>query len=174
LARFVTQSAISTYDLDVKRADELSFELTRAVLTQISPDEVPMVDALGLEFVEAASAPHGGDGALGFDVESLSYAVAASSCAVLVKDYLIELAKAAATELGKSLASEQGPSLVKALRRKRGAEKDKQPTSSVHLDPAEINEVRKRAFAHAQRIGMDEAKATLLADALAGSLAVTG
>jgi len=162
----------------MQRADELSFELTRAVLEQVSPEEVPMVDALGLEFVEAASAPHGGDGALGFDVASLSMAVAASSCAVLVKDYLIELAKAAATELGKSLAAEQGPnlikSLVKALRRKRGAEKDKPPTTAVQLDPAEISEVRKRAFAHAQRIGMDEAKATLLADALAGSLAVTG
>lgn len=141
-----------------------------------------MVDALGLEFVEAASAPHGGDGALGFDVASLSMAVAASSCAVLVKDYLLELAKAAATELGKSLAAEQGPNLikglVKALRRKRGAEieKDKaKPTApAVQLDPAEITEVRKRALAHAQRIGLDEAKATLLADALAGSLAVTG
>lgn len=156
----------------VVRADELSFELARAALDEVAPDEVPLLDALGLDFVEASSAPSQRDGALGFDVTQVAMAVAASSVAVAVKDYLLGTVEAFATDQG----AEHLGRMVRRLKRRRrtanglvdpqgaGAEAD------VDLSPEEISEVRRRAFVHARGLGLSQAKADLLADAITGSL----
>ncbi len=176
-ASYIIRLGYGTGGRPVKRADDLSFELTRSVLTRLAPAEVPLIDSLGLEFIEAASSPKSSDGALGFDVDQFAFAVAASSCAVAAKDYVLELARNAAAEFSKSLASESANGVVKALanslKRKRGAPAAATPPPKgppITLDPAQISEVRKRAYAHACGIGLPEQKAALIADAIAGSL----
>jgi hypothetical protein len=153
----------------VIRADDLSFELARAVLDQVGPEEVPVLDALGLEFVEASSAPAGGDGALGFDVGQMTMAVAAASVAVAAKDYLISVTSQYASDEGANALRR----LVKYLRRKRDAgsgSKDDSVDGNLAFADAELAEVRRRTFEHARGLGLSEAKAQLLADAVSGAL----
>ncbi|AQA04954.1 hypothetical protein BVC93_23945 [Mycobacterium sp. MS1601] len=149
----------------MKRADELSFELARAAVAQLSPAELPVLDGLGIEFVEASSAPTGGDGALGFDVTQLTFAVVASQCAVASASVVAEFFKAAAGESGTSLAKALA-SRIKQRRQSASAV----PKPPVPLDPALLMEVRKRAFEQARQSGLDESAAKLMADALVGSL----
>lgn len=159
-------------------ADDLSFELARAMLVAASPEEVPVLDALGVDFVEASSRPSTGDGALGFDVGHLAMAVAASSVAVAAKDYLLEVAKKYAVDGGSSAIK----ALTKFLRGRRRSTDDGNTEAdsesgvadqtALRLDPEEVTEVRRRAYQHACGLGLSDAKASLLADALAGSLAL--
>ncbi len=121
---------------------------------------------MGLDFVEAASAPIQRDGALGFDVTQVAMAVAASSAAVAVKDYVVAVAETYATDRGADLL---GSMLAKM--RKRRSPGDKRPDAvEVELPPEQIAEIRRRAFTHARGLGLSDAKAGLLADAISGSL----
>ena len=151
------------------RADELSFELTRYVLEELGSEELPVLDALGLDFVEASSAPRPRDGALGFDVAQITVAMAASSVAVATRDYLVEVLKAHAADEGASALR----SLINFFKHRRHSELDSGDRDGG-VRPAfaqtEIAEVRKRAFVHARGLGLSEAKSNLLADAISGSL----
>jgi hypothetical protein len=150
----------------MKRADELNFELARAVVAQISPDELPVLDGLGLDFVEAASAPKAGDGALGFDVQHLTLAVVASQCAVasgaVIMEFLKSIASESATNAAKGLAD--------ALKKRRGATATNSPPPPK-LDPSQLALVHKKACDKARQAGLSEGQAGLIADALVGSLA---
>ncbi len=148
-------------------ANDLSFEIARSALTQVGPDEVALLDALGLEFVEASCAPMKGDGALGFDVVQIGMAVAASSVAVAVKDYVVEVVSTYASDEGAT----QVRRLVDFFKRKRGVATANND-APIELAEHEVAEVRRRAFAHARGLGLSEAKAQLLADAISGALHV--
>ena len=147
--------------------------MARAALEQVGPDEVPLLDALGLDFVEASSAPRQSDGALGFDVAQITMAVAASSVAVAVKDYVVGVLTTYASDEGAIRIR----GLVSFFKRKRGVgDKSGSPRgddAAVALAEPELAEVRRRAFSHARGLGLSEAKANLLADAISGSFHVT-
>jgi hypothetical protein len=151
----------------MKRADELNFELARAAVAQLAPAELPVLDGLGLDFIEAASAPRAGDGALGFDVQQLTFAVVASQCAVasgaVIMKFFESLASESATSAAKGIAN--------ALKKRRGAPTTGGPRAAApRLDPGQLAAVRKTAFDKAQQSGLSEAQAGLMADALIGSL----
>ena len=46
--------------------DDLTLELARQGLAAVSPEEIPLLDALGPELLASADEPNRGDGALGF------------------------------------------------------------------------------------------------------------
>ena len=146
------------------RADELSFELARAMLEAVGPDELPLLDALGVDFVQAASAGSSGDGALGFDVSQLSMALVAGSVAAISTDQIVEMTIKQGADGVKEL--------VKYLKRRRSesGSKNNGDDTAVVLAANEITEVRKHAYQHACGLGLSKSKANLLADALAGSL----
>jgi hypothetical protein len=141
-------------------ADELALALAERSIEQVSPQERAAVDALGPQLLEAGVTP-GKDGALGFGVGEVALSVASIGAAKAAAEIVIQVLRGFAVDEGKSL-------LRQLIDRLRG--RSSEPAPSV-LGSAELARVRDAAYRHATAIGVDDARAATLADAITGSLA---
>lgn len=143
--------------------DELTLELSRAVVERASPDELPVFEAIASGYArEGIEALPRSDGPLGFGVEVLTVSVVIVPVAQAVAKVLI----AALPGLAVDVAAGPLKDRLKKLFRKKS-----QPTIAV--PPAVVEDARLTAFTHARTLGLAEDQATLLADAVAGTLLPT-
>jgi hypothetical protein len=147
--------------------DDLTLELAREGLAAISPEELPLLDALGPELVASADEPNRGDGALGFGGIEIVLASVVVSVAKVVVDVIVEAAQKYAAEEGTGLVHR----LVQFFRSRHD---DAEATPKPVLDPAELARAREVAHQRAVDLGVDETKASVLADAIVGALALSG
>jgi hypothetical protein len=140
--------------------DELTLELSESVLLDVSPDEAPLVEAMGPELLAAADAGQGDDGSLGLGVEVTVLAVVA-----------VAVAKAVVEVVRDILVDQTSSWLTKRLeerrRKKQGAAA---PPPAALLSPDAAARVRTVALERAVTLGLDQPKAALLAESIAGAL----
>lgn len=145
---------------DLDRHREATLGLTRALLVRVSPAEVPLLDVMGSQLIDAR--PRRSDGALGFGAEEVAWIAAAVPIATAVSDILLDVVKGAASDLVKDWAT-------RTLGRFHNPPAD--ATVSTPSDAAVVIERAERAaHEHALALGLDEARARLLSDAVRGSL----
>jgi len=152
--------------------DDLALELAKQGLTVLSPEEVPILEAVGPELVAAPDAAPRGDGSLGFGLPDVSLATVAVAAAKEVVVVLIECAKKYAVDEGTGLIGK----LVAKLRLhgkdgKRVEEPSEEKAKEPILEPEDLERARNVAYTRAVDSGLDDAKAGLLADAIVGALA---
>jgi hypothetical protein len=147
--------------------DEVTLALSGLVLDQLEPSEAQLLDAVGPELLQSVDAGPGRDGSLGFGGLEIIFAfvVIKISREVLrrVLDVLLEGAsKVAGDQLGDVMKQ-----LLAALKSKR---RGVTPEATVALSGDEVGRVREVAFSSAVKLGLDETRARLLADAMGGAL----
>jgi hypothetical protein len=144
--------------------DELTIELAKSALEVISPEEVPLLDAIGPDLLLGVGQAAHGDGALGFGgldvMTSTTMALLSSKAVVKVL-----------TEIAQKFAVDQGVGLLKRL-------VDRLKGGPAHADPIKLSEeelalTRTVALEQAVGAGVDPARAALIADAIVGRLAVS-
>lgn len=139
--------------------DELTLELSRAVIEQVSPQELPVFEAIAAGYVqEGMTALPRSDGPLGFGVDVLPLSVVIIPVAQAVGQMLI-------AALG-ALTAEAALREVKDLLKKR-FRKDSSP--ELAIPPKVVEDARAAALAQARAFGLADDQATLLANAVAGS-----
>ena len=143
--------------------DDATLALSALVLADVSPDDVPLLDAVGPELLVAADAGPGKDGALGFGGVDAVLAMVVITVSKHVLAYVGEVAKHFAVEQGGNWLKR----LASALHKRRAGD----ATVAVpELSADELARVRAVAFTSACRLGVDESRAQLLADAMSGAL----
>lgn len=154
-----------------EREDELVSALSRHIVAETAPEELPLFRSVSRVYLE-----HGGrlpasgrqrDEMLGFGAEA---AVALLTPVVLdvaktVVSFLLTRARAA---VAKRAGDAVDDAVARAFARLLGA---KPAQHEPHLVPAELEEVRRLAYERARALDLPEEKATLLADSLVGGLA---
>jgi hypothetical protein len=147
--------------------DDLTLELARQGLAAVSPEEIPLLDALGPELLASADEPNRGDGALGFG----GIEIVLASVVVAVAKAVVEVI----TDVAKKYAAEEGTGLIHRLVEFfRSRHDDAKDTPKPVLDPDELARAREVAHQRAVDLGVDEPKASVLADAIVGALALGG
>lgn len=146
-------------------------EVVRQVVSQLAPDELEVVDGVadawladGLGNQRSKGAP---GASVGFGVEN-----------VLLAQLLFPIVSAAIGEVLGTIALE--PSRLSKKRRKAKAQPFQQDSAAagvvesglpVHLTTDQIKDLRAACQRYAQALGLSQAKARLLADAILGALA---
>lgn len=142
----------------------VSVALARRVVTQVAPQELPLFPAISNQYQERRARPNGsGDERLGFgagEVVTLLTPIILIVCTE-VGPYLVQAVGETLKERGKRLISDRLDAWF-------GADKDDRPTFSAE----QREEVRARAYKKARQLKLDADQAHLLADAIAGSLAI--
>jgi hypothetical protein len=141
--------------------DELALALAQRSIDEVSPAERPVIDALGPDLLAAGGEP-ARDGALGFGVGEVALSVAAVGAAKAAAEVVVQILRAVAVEEGKGIVRW----LIERLR----GDSTAAPAGEA-LAASDLTRVRDVAFRHAAAIGVDEARAATLADAIVGSLA---
>jgi len=161
----------------------LTVELTGLVLRSEAPDELVLLDAASEEYFEdpqAALAAGPRDEALGFGLELALLTPYVLSIASAVVQVLVEVAKGV---LGEAAKKELTPHVVTWVRRvmrrdEAPAAVAPAPEGDAGTPPALSREqaqvVHDLAHRRAIDLGLDEAHAGLLADAVVGGLVVAG
>jgi hypothetical protein len=149
--------------------DECSLALSEIVLAEVSPVEVPLVEAIGPQLLAVDGRP-GRDGSLGMGVEAFAFAVVVLPVANTVVAWLAEQAKDFATEQ----VGQQARALLDWLRQRRSTGERPAPAAAARpaLAPEVARRVREVALRKSLAAGVDTAKAELIADAVAGALSV--
>jgi len=149
--------------------DQLIADLARDAVAQIAPQELPLYRALSeAYFKDRKKAVEGyvaKDEMLGFGFPE---AVAFATPVILdvlryIADHVLQTIEAESADA----ASDTVRQLFKRFRTHETQEQE------PHLTSAQIVEVRRLAFEKARKLKLPEAKATLLADSIAGSLVVS-
>ena len=139
--------------------------LAEAALERAAPEELAVFDETAEEYFAAPDAvlnPKRRDEAVGFGLELALLTPAVLSAATTVVHFLLGV-------LGEAVHDEAKASVAGQLRRLLGHAGDAAPAS---LSPAQLRRVRDLAFDRVRATGADEAQASLVADAIAGGLAV--
>ena len=155
--------------------------LARAVVEDAAPEERPLFGPM----TEAYYDPRRGTPSGSKSDEMLGFGVDAAAAAVLVTPIALEAAKNVlgylVGELQAAFKDESKPmiqALVKRLLRrgpksegdKAAAEPAAETAAPPQLTQAELDELRKVALSTAERMGLREPKASVLADAIVGAM----
>jgi hypothetical protein len=154
--------------------DQVVSALARDVVAHVAPQELPLFQPVSEEYFKdpekAVKGQIGKDEALGFGVVEAATFVTPIVLSVLtdVLKYLGEHVLQTVKEEGSGLASDEVKHLFQKFRSgSSGAGKiSKLPT------PEQVAQVRRLAFEKARQLQLTTAKAALLADSIAGSLAL--
>jgi hypothetical protein len=154
---------------------QLIADLAREQVAQVAPHELPLFRATSEAYFrhpeEAQMPQHAEDTMLGFGVES-----AVSFLTPVVLSVTMAAVSFLADEIRKRLKDESASVVNDAVKRlfKRfhGAEGGAGGAHDVELTHEELVRVRQIAFEKARQFNLAEAQANLLADSLAGSLAI--
>jgi hypothetical protein len=147
----------------VDELDEATLALSALVLGEVSPEEVPLIDAIGPDLLQAAEAGPGSDGALGFGGLETVLAMVVIAVSKEVLQYVGDVVHAVAVEHGGSWIKR----LVTALNNKRHGDEG---AAVPLLSAEEVVRVREVAFTSAVNLGVDASQARVLADAMGGAL----
>jgi hypothetical protein len=154
----------------VDERDDLTLELARKAVTAVSPDELPLIDAVGPELLQAADSGKGSDGSLGFGVAEIAMSTAAMLASRVVVDFLV-------MEVAKGVIVDEASGWLRRAARSIGGRREAAEPAKVDppvLEREQVAHARSLAYARAIAVGVDEARAALLADAIAGSFQVAG
>ncbi|GAA2875124.1 hypothetical protein GCM10010517_35950 [Streptosporangium fragile] len=142
-------------------------ELARRVVDRLAPDESAAFDLLARPYLNGSTGTRpgrrgrGGDGPLGIGLEEISGAL--TPAIVLVCGWFVTaVAEGAASEAGGRLTR----SVLERLRRRPPAVE----APAEGFDPARLAEIRTSVLAKAEVLGLSQAEAALLADAVVGEL----
>lgn len=139
--------------------DELTLELARELVARADPDELPMLEAIAPVALSEGTELRGrSDGSLGFGIELVTIASISLPVAQAIGGFLVTVLSAGAAD-----AVSEGVTTEVRKRFKRRTDATPPPADVV-------NKARKVAFEHSKTLGLDEGRATLLADAVAGAL----
>jgi hypothetical protein len=159
--------------------DQLVSELARDLVGQTAPQELalfrPVSEAYFKDPDRALKGQPCKDEALGFGVAEAAIFITPIVLAVMtdVLKYLGEHVLQTVKEESSGLASDEVKHLFKKFRTENsGKDKDDTENASRVLAPEQIVQVRGLAFEKARELHLATARANLLADSLAGSLAV--
>jgi hypothetical protein len=156
---------VDVMSIDASEREELTRELARVALHRAAPDELAIFDDLVVEYFadpQAALHPVDRDETLGFglDLTLLTpYVLAAAA-------YVLPLLNEMMTEVAK----EQGSALVGSWV-SRLIHREARP-GSVQLTVEQARKVQAVAFEQARRAGLDDNRARLVADSIAGAVTV--
>lgn len=143
-----------------------ALSLSELVLKQVSPAEVPLVEAIGPQILAAGGRRGRTDGALGMGVDEFTWLVAVLPVTNAVVDFLVERAKeVAADEVKQSTTA-----LLAWLREFRGKPAADRATNPPILSPDLAVRVREVAYQKSLAGGVDTARARLIADAIVGAV----
>ncbi|MER6579517.1 hypothetical protein [Nonomuraea sp. NPDC001023] len=142
-------------------SDVFAKDLSRRVVTRIAPAELPLFDqtwdALG-----GRTRPRSHRDPLGFGLPGVDELLVTAIVSGVVTTVL--------ADVGKDVGSWTGR-LIGRLRRRPRELPEAQPAGPPPLPPARLTEIRKVAYHKARRMGMSQAQADALADAVVSELA---
>lgn len=166
---------------------DLVGELAQATLRGVAPEELVLFEESAADYFRdpnfLAAAKHR-DEAVGFGLDMAlltPYVLAvgagvvqflASTIADTVHDALVDELKPAVGDTIRRLFRQDGPSVPHDKAAGDTAANEKTAMAAQGLTPDQGRAVRRVAFDRARQIGLDEAKASLLADAFVGALLV--
>ena len=143
--------------------------LTAAALHSAAPDELVVLDETADEYFadpQALLNPKSRDEAVGFGIEMGLIAPFVLAVATPVVQFLIDTVTAAAQDAAK-------PMVTRAVRRLiRWNRSEPDGTASVSLSMDQVRRARSIAYDQARRLGLPERDCVLLADSVAGGLAM--
>ena len=149
-------------------------DIARGLVAELAPHELPLLRATSAAYFKDPKAVRGKgkEDMLGFGLEGAATFLTPIILAVSseVFDLLMGIARDA-------LQAEGSDALRKAVRRlfkRSGPDDEDAEGAGVSLTAEQVAVVRERAFAKARQLDLPESQCALLADALAGSLAVGG
>lgn len=150
----------------------LTDELAQSILTEVAPEELALYAETAEEFYadpQALLNPKRRDEALGFGLELAMITPVVISVAGTVLQWL-------ANNVIDAAIKEASPSVMSYLRGLfRRGEKDKKPTApKTTLTADQAKQVRAVAYQQALAIGLEPARAGLIADSTAGALITAG
>jgi hypothetical protein len=169
--------------------------LARSTVTEVAPEELPLFEPTSEAYFDPSRREDGRtpDEMLGFGVD-------AAAAAVLVTPVALEAARSVISylvgELSSALKDEAGPRIREIVKRVLGGDDDAKqqkpdgpdqtgepeprtttdpkptpPTpATTPLTPAQLDELHKVALRTAERMGMERAKASVVADAIVGAI----
>ena len=144
--------------------------LAQLALERAAPEELALFPETAEEYFrdpQAAVAPRGRDEAVGFGLDLALMTPYILAVAVPVVRYLAGIVQqSVGRELDASVSA-----AIKRLLRRHGDAQPSAPEVPV-LTSEQLREVRSTAYARAVGLGLDESRATLLADSVVGGLAL--
>jgi hypothetical protein len=145
------------------QTQDAALGLAALVLDQLSPPEVPLVEVVGPSLLDG---PPDGDGALGFGVQDLPWLVVAVPVSKAAVDVMLGMAKEIAVEqLSRPVSS--------WVHRLSGIGRREIVVAAAEALPIEVvTRVHAAAYRKALAIGVEETRARLMADAVAGTLSM--
>jgi hypothetical protein len=161
--RSVKEDDMSALPAEDERA--LIRELAESALERAAPEELAVFDETAEEYFQAPEAvlnPKRRDEAVGFGLELALLTPSVLAAASAVVHFLLDVAADAVRDEAKASVAER----LRRLVRHAG---DAAPAS---LSPQQLRRVRDLAYERVRATGADEAQASLVADAIAGGLAV--
>jgi hypothetical protein len=165
LARRAYGRPVSTPALTADEEQALVRALAEAALERAAPEELAVFDETAEEYFAAPDAvlnPKRRDEAVGFGLELALLTPAVLAAAQAVLHFLVGAVAEAVHDEAKATVADR-------LKRLLGHAGDAAPAS---LSPQQLRRVRDLAFERVRASGADEAQASLVADAIAGGLAV--
>jgi hypothetical protein len=157
---------------------EIIAELAREQVAQLAPDELPLFRPTSEAYFKDPAGTlkprSGGDDVLGFGAQA-----ALTFVTPIVLAVVTEVVTFLVAEIGKSLKEEGRVAVgqvVKGLFRRfrTGGAPAASAPANHKLSAEQLAQVRKVAYDKARSLNLPEGRAMLLADALVGSLAVSG
>jgi hypothetical protein len=151
--------------------NELAAELAQLALEESAPHELDVFPEVAAEYFadpEAVLNPARREEDIGFGLEFALLTPYVLSVAVAVVRFLAAL-------VGETVKEESKPvlaRLVRQLLRRPGAAGADPP--SAHLSEQQARQVREVAYVNAKGLGLDDARATLLADSIVGGVLTGG
>lgn len=145
--------------------DDLTLELAKDALAVVSPDEMQLIDAVGPELLQSVDAGGRGDGSLGFGFAEVAMSTAALYASRAVVEMLVEIGRDVAKDEAKGFLRKAAG----AIRARRSKQVDAQEMQEP-LPTQYITGARQQAYDRAIAVGLDEGRASLLADAISESL----
>jgi hypothetical protein len=149
---------------------QLAIELAALVLDSLAPEELPLLGETADEYFADSSAvldPARRDEALGFglSVDLLSPYVLAVVTPVV--HFLL-------TAVADAMKQEARPRVEEFVRRLFRRHREPDRVETIGLKPDQARHLREITIARARAVGVAESRAALLADAIVGSLVVSG
>jgi len=155
--------------LPASEAEALEVELSQEVLAVLAPDELPFFADVVQDFREgrkAGSNSRTRDEPLGFGIDVSLFAPYIVAVMPFVVNFLAGILAAS--------AKQEGVTALHLLIRRLFKRRSQAAKATVRLTAEQGRQVRSITYKQAMSVGLDKARAGLLADAVVGSLAVSG
>lgn len=143
-----------------------TLSLSELVLREISPAELPLVEAIGPQILAADGRSGRTDGALGMGIDEFAWVVAVLPVTNAVIDFLVERAKQFAADE----VSQRTTALLEWFREARSKPAKQSATAPPILSPDLAVQVRDIAYQKSLAGGVDAVRAGVIADAIAGAV----